>query len=75
MWSRLIVFYSGELGVRCDIFFGVFCRVLYVGEQVFLQHGIFSCSFAGVLAFDEAVVEHPSALAFTDMQGTPHLFS
>ena len=50
-------------------------RVLYVGEQFFLQYGIFSCSLAGVLTFDEAVIEHPSALAFTDMQGVPHLFA
>jgi len=51
------------------------CRVLYVGYQIFLEHGILSCSLAGVLAFNEAVVQHPSAFTFADVQGTPHLFS
>jgi len=51
------------------------CRILYVGEQVFLEHGIFPRSLAGVLAFDETVVEHPSTLAFADMQGTTNLLS
>ena len=59
----------------CNVFFGVLLRVLYVGEQIFFEHGIFSCSLAGVLAFDEAVVEHPSTLAFADMQGAPHLLT
>ena len=51
----------------CNIFFGVLLRVFYIGEQVFFQHGIFSCSLAGVFTFDEAVVEHPSAFTLTDM--------
>ena len=67
--------YGWELRIRCYIFLGVVLRVLYVGEHVFFQHGIFSCSLAGVLAFNEAVVQHPSAFTFTDMQGTPHLLS
>lgn len=64
-----------ELGVGCDIFFGVFLRVFYVGKQVFFQYGIFSCSLAGVLAFDETVVQHPRAFTLTDMQSTSYLFS
>ena len=74
-FSSVPILCSRELGVGRDIFLGVLCRVLYVGEQIFLQHGIFSCSLAGVLAFDEAVIKHPSTFAFTDMQGTSHLFA
>ena len=74
-FSWVFILCGGEFGVGRNVFFGVFGRVLYVGEQVFFQYDIFSCSLAGVVAFDEAVVEHPSALAFTDMQGKPYLFS
>ena len=59
----------------CNIFFGMLCRVFYVGEYVILQHGIFSSSLARVLTFDEAVVQHPSAFALADMQDTPNLFA
>ena len=61
--------------MRCNVFLGVFGVVLYVGKQVFFEDSVFSCSLAGVLAFDEAVIKHPSALAFADMQSTPHLFA
>ena len=74
-FSCIPILCGGEFGVGCNVFFGVFCVVLYVGEQVFFQYGIFSCSLAGVLAIDKSVVEHPSALSFTDVKGTPHLFS
>ena len=59
----------------CYISFGVLGGVLYVGKQVFLHHCVFSRSLAGVLTFDEAVIKHPRAFTFADMQGAPHLFT
>ena len=69
------VFCCRKFTVGRDIAFRMLLRVLYVFEQVFFEDGIFSCSLAGVLAFDKSIVQHPCTFAFTDMQYASHLFA